>query len=81
MDESKGPPCSDKLQTVALSNVKPSCDRTQEHNDHTLLSLRWSSSLDHTDHHPEEIRLYQMPCNEQQSVIKWQSIEHTKNIP
>jgi hypothetical protein len=81
MDESKDPPCSDKLQKVVLSNVKPPCDRTQEHYDHTLLILRWSSSVDHTDHHPEEILLCEIPYNEQQSAIKYQWTENTKNIP
>jgi hypothetical protein len=42
MGESKGPPRSDKLQTIVLSNLKPPCDRTQEHSDHA------SSSVDRT---------------------------------
>jgi hypothetical protein len=61
MDESKGPPCSGKLQKVALSSVKPPCDRTQKHNDHTRPNLRRSSSVDQPDHHPEEILLCEIP--------------------
>lgn len=71
MDENKGPPCSDKLQTVALSNVRPPCDRTQEQNDRTALNLRWFSSVDRTDHHPEEILLCEIPYNEEKSAIKY----------
>jgi hypothetical protein len=35
--ESRGPPCSGILRTTALSNEKPSCDRTEDRNGHTFL--------------------------------------------
>jgi hypothetical protein len=42
MDESKGPPCSGRLQKVVLSSAKPPCDRTQKHSDHFQLFMRVS---------------------------------------
>jgi hypothetical protein len=65
MDESKGPPCSGRLQKVVLSSAKPPCDRTQKHSDHTHLDPRRSSSADQPDHHPEEILQCEIPYIEQ----------------
>ena len=69
MDESTGPPCSDKLQTIVSSNLKPPCDRTRQLSDHASPNQGWSSSADHPDHHPEGILLCEIPCREQHSAV------------
>jgi hypothetical protein len=43
MDGSKGPHCSDKLQTAVLSNVKQPSDRIQGQNSRALPNHQQSS--------------------------------------